>query len=158
MLLYRGSRDGFSAAEFHKKCDNVANTLVLVKTEYGKTIAGFTEAAWNSVANNYVHGTNKKCFLLSLDMREKMVPNEQSYLIYCHPNYGPTFGKYSHDLFIADNCNNNRNSHANFPHCYNREGIEFKYKSEQSTVQKFVGSTSGCYFRVVDYEVFKVVQ
>ncbi len=57
-----------------------------------------------------------------------MVPNEATYLIYCHPNYGPTFGKYSHDLFIADQCNNNRTSHANFPHCYNKEG-ETKYKN-----------------------------
>lgn len=128
-LLFRGSRDGFTAAEFHKKCDNIINTLVLVRTEYGKTIAGFTESPWNAVANNYVHGTNKKCFLLSLDLREKMVPNEQSYLTYCHPNYGPTFGKYSHDLSIADQCNANRNSQANFPHCFNREGGDYKYKN-----------------------------
>jgi hypothetical protein len=30
-LLYRGSRDGFSAKAFHSKCDYKANTLTIIK-------------------------------------------------------------------------------------------------------------------------------
>jgi hypothetical protein len=31
-LLFRASEFNFLALEFHKKCDNIPNTLVLVKT------------------------------------------------------------------------------------------------------------------------------
>ena len=33
-LLYRASRDGFSANEFHKRCDGKKNTITLVKAEW----------------------------------------------------------------------------------------------------------------------------
>ncbi len=52
-LLYRGSENGFSASNFHQKCDNIPNTLVIVRTEFGKTIGGFTQYAWNAASNNY---------------------------------------------------------------------------------------------------------
>jgi len=32
-LLYRGSRDGFGASDFHEKCDGHSNTLTLVKAK-----------------------------------------------------------------------------------------------------------------------------
>ena len=31
-LIYRGSRDGFSAQNFHSKCDNIGKTLTIIKT------------------------------------------------------------------------------------------------------------------------------
>mgnify|MGYP001954561276 CR=1 FL=1 len=41
-LLFRASDHFFRASSFHAKCDNKANTVVLVRTEFGKTIGGFT--------------------------------------------------------------------------------------------------------------------
>jgi hypothetical protein len=32
-LLYRASRDGFSASDFHKACDNKGPTLVIIKND-----------------------------------------------------------------------------------------------------------------------------
>ena len=46
-LLYRASENIFSAAEFHNKCDNVNNTLVLMETEFGKVVGGFNAQKWN---------------------------------------------------------------------------------------------------------------
>jgi hypothetical protein len=34
-LLWRGSRDGFGAKEFHHHCDGRANTLTLIVDTYG---------------------------------------------------------------------------------------------------------------------------
>ena len=31
-LLYRASENGFSALEFHKRCDNVAGTITIIET------------------------------------------------------------------------------------------------------------------------------
>lgn len=35
-LLYRASRDGFGAKDFHKKCDKHQKTLTIVKTVEGR--------------------------------------------------------------------------------------------------------------------------
>lgn len=53
-LLYRASENGYTASNFHSKCDKIPNTLVLVRTEFGKTIGGFTQYNWNAVSNSYV--------------------------------------------------------------------------------------------------------
>lgn len=47
-LLFRASEHNFRAAEFHKYCDGIANTLTIVKTQYGKIIGGYTPIPWKS--------------------------------------------------------------------------------------------------------------
>jgi hypothetical protein len=34
-LIYRASRDGFEAKDFHGKCDNQGATLIIVKAKSG---------------------------------------------------------------------------------------------------------------------------
>ena len=45
-LLYKGSRDGDSANEFHSRCDDAEKTLVLVEDNYGNRFEGFTTQNW----------------------------------------------------------------------------------------------------------------
>ena len=72
-LLYRASENEFSAKEFHNKCDNIEHTFTLIRTEFGRTIAGYTPLKWNQVANkNFAADNSKKSFLLQLDLRKKM--------------------------------------------------------------------------------------
>jgi hypothetical protein len=47
-LLYRGSRDGFAASNFHGKCDGHSNTISLIETTNGYIFGGFTPVAWES--------------------------------------------------------------------------------------------------------------
>jgi hypothetical protein len=42
-LIYRASQDGFEAANFHSKCDNKPNTLVIIKSENGNIFGGYTD-------------------------------------------------------------------------------------------------------------------
>ena len=97
----------------------------------------------------------KNAFLLSFDLKEKMVPKDQNNLIYCDGSNGPAFGGGS-DFFISDACHNNRSSYANFPYTYNKEG-ENKYANNQDSYKLFSGSTKDYNFRVVEYEIFRVV-
>ncbi len=63
-LLYRGSRDGFGAANFHSKCDSHANTLTILKAHGSSYIfGGFTSITWNSQKG---HKSDPYAFLLSL--------------------------------------------------------------------------------------------
>jgi len=51
--LFRASDHGFSAKEFHKHCDHIPHTLVLIKTNFGKIIGGYTPLKWNKDLNGY---------------------------------------------------------------------------------------------------------
>ena len=45
-LLYRGSRDGWEAKDFHRLCDNQGPTLTIVKSSVGRISGGFTTIPW----------------------------------------------------------------------------------------------------------------
>ena len=47
-LLYRGSRDGYTAAAFHAHCDGKDNTVCVVEDTEGNIFGGFADVAWAS--------------------------------------------------------------------------------------------------------------
>ena len=49
-LVYRGSRDGFLASNFHQNCDGVSNTIVLIQNENDRIFGGYTSVKWSSNA------------------------------------------------------------------------------------------------------------
>ena len=91
--LYRASEHKFEA--FHKFCDDKVDTLTLVRTEFGKIIGGYTHYPWTS-SNSWseIKNWEKQTFLISLDMKETFVPQDEDgdNLMYCHKDYGPCFG------------------------------------------------------------------
>ena len=72
---------------FHQKCDNKEDTLVLVRTEFGKVIGGYTHYPWTSVEGDSdfngekVTDSERRAFLFSLDMKEKFVAQRDGNLI-----------------------------------------------------------------------------
>ena len=50
-LLFRASEHQFRAKAFHSKCDGINDTFVLVRTEFGKTIAGYSGYTWEAKAD-----------------------------------------------------------------------------------------------------------
>ena len=72
--LFRASEDGFSKDAFHQSCDNKEDTLVLVQTEFGKTIGGYTHYPWKSSGRS-VNDPGRRAFpLLSGHEREVRAP------------------------------------------------------------------------------------
>ena len=153
-LLFRASEHKFKASKFHEHCDNIENTLTLIRTEFGMTIGGFTRYKWNQVSYSSVNSSSGEVFLLQLDSQQKMTAVNNNKLICCHSSYGPIFGGGA-DLSIHNNCNSNNYSYANFPTTYNLEGPK-KYINGQQSYTAFCGSTNGYNFRVEEYEVFAV--
>ena len=50
-LLFRATQHtGAQVEVFHEKCDGVAHTLTLVRTNFGRTLGGYTPAKWKSSA------------------------------------------------------------------------------------------------------------
>eukprot|EP01091_Cochliopodium_minus_P010552 TRINITY_DN281_c0_g2_i1.p1 TRINITY_DN281_c0_g2~~TRINITY_DN281_c0_g2_i1.p1 ORF type:complete len:386 (+),score=127.86 TRINITY_DN281_c0_g2_i1:27-1184(+) len=122
-LLYRASTDGFQASKFHEKCDTHKNTVTFVKSTNGSIFGGFTPLAWSS-NSAYSSDTEKVSFLFTLknpSKKKQLFKHDGQHAptntIYGGPNYGPTFGG-GHDLYIADNSNQNKSSSTNLGHNY----------------------------------------
>ena len=138
-LLFRASRDGYRASNFHSKCDGKSNTVTLVETMTGRRFGGFTDAQWEQSSGSHKSGSNG--FLFSLDNNEIYYNKDNRYNIYCHSSYGPTFGG-GHDFYICDSCNSS-NSSENSGTYYETNGKQYA----------LAGSSS---FLVRDYEVFQL--
>ena len=80
--LYQATKDGGELEIFHKKCDNIPNTLILYKTLGNRRFGGFTSKLWQNIVT-----IGKNCFLFSLD-KKKIYPqkNENYYSIVSHSN------------------------------------------------------------------------
>eukprot|EP01099_Mayorella_cantabrigiensis_P008748 TRINITY_DN840_c1_g1_i5.p1 TRINITY_DN840_c1_g1~~TRINITY_DN840_c1_g1_i5.p1 ORF type:complete len:352 (+),score=94.11 TRINITY_DN840_c1_g1_i5:449-1504(+) len=69
-LLFRGSRDGMTASDFHKNCDGQGATVVLFGTSTGRRGGGYTHISWSSGGGDVVDREGK-CFIFSLDHQSK---------------------------------------------------------------------------------------
>jgi hypothetical protein len=134
-LLWRGSRDGFEAGEFHKRCDRHTNTLTVILDRNGNIFGGFTPVAWESRIWNGQYGKNNNCwkedprsisFLFTMQnpmgfppRRFALRPEKKNEAIACYAACGPAFGG---DVVISSNCNLNTNSATfNFGDSYNND-------------------------------------
>ena len=99
-LIYRGSRDGDGAKNFHTKCDLIGPNLTLIKTKKGFVFGGFTIKSWKHLykdikKDNPEYGTeyaDKECFCFSVNL-QKIYENEKKNenVIFCNNKYGMIF-------------------------------------------------------------------
>ena len=76
----------------------------------------------------------------------KMPLNPTKKAIHCNRQQGPVFGS-GPDLSIADKCDKNADSAANFPYSFNTESKTYKYNQEGWTA--FCGNPRGRTFQVL---------
>lgn len=151
-LLYRGSRDGFNASDFHRTCDNKGKTLVLVKNTSGHIFGGYASIPWarSAVKGSYMQAPGSFLFTLTnVYMTEPvkfpLKKENNSNAVFCKSDYGPTFGN-GHDLHIASSSNTNTNSRANFSTYYDtidKGNVIFSSKMSNN-------------FQVQEIEVYKI--
>ena len=125
---------------------------MLIRTEHGKTIGGYTGYPWRS-EGGYYSNAEKRVFIFSLDLFEKFVPKDGYSMMWNGINEGPDFGI---DLRVGDGGNSEEiYGLADFPSSYNREG-EYKLLNNQTSYTMFSGAIDGFLFRVIEYEVFRL--
>ena len=89
--LYQASIDGDGPINFHSRCDNIPNTLTIMKSAGNRRFGGFTTQVWDS-PESYIYKDDKNAFLFSLD-KQKIYPYENDgKAIGCEKDWGPTFG------------------------------------------------------------------
>ena len=87
-IIYRGTEHGDSSTQFHEKCDNIKNTLVLIHTSSNKRFGGFTTQTWDG---EDINKKDDNCFIFSIDKMRIYDIIEGQNAIICNPDCGPIF-------------------------------------------------------------------
>ncbi|PKY48277.1 BTB-domain-containing protein [Rhizophagus irregularis] len=141
-LLYRASRDDFSAESFHAKCDNQGACVVAIKVKDQSIIlGGYNPIGWfsssgspSSTDSSFIYYLDLNMFPLNFKL-SRVLPNKTYQAIYQSSKYGPIFG--AAELCIYSNCDKVKGSKC-LTHNIYEQNILFGE------------------FCVEDYEVFKV--
>ena len=147
-LLYRGTRDGMTANNFHNKCDNKGKTICLFLNDKNNIFGGYSSIPW---ASNGGDKTAKDCFIFTLSNIYNTEPTKFIYVknrsVCHHSNYGPLFGAGS-DIGFQNDFTQNNNCWTYFPNTY------------QDTLNKgksiFTGDNNNEYFKLKEMEVFEL--
>jgi hypothetical protein len=134
-LLYRGTRDGFGASDFHSKCDGHSNTLTILKAHGTSFIfGGFTSVNWDCSGQ---FQSDPNAFLFSLTNKENQPCkinqiNTTKSILTCS-SYGPTFGG-GYDIYICDFANTTKHSFSELDDSYQHpqpsQGYSYLAESE----------------------------
>jgi hypothetical protein len=122
LLLWRGSRGGFKEQEFHRRCNDRANTLTIILDTKGNIFGGLTPVEWESWmttgngSNCWKADDNLKSFAYTLKNSHD-VPGRgfsfkadvKGFVIDCQSEFRPCFGG-SCDIAVYGNCNRSTKS------------------------------------------------
>jgi hypothetical protein len=155
-LLWRGSRDRFTAREFHRRCDGRANTLTLIEDTKGNVFGGFTPVEWESDRDGKLKGDDSQCsFLFALRNPHGVPPRKfalraekRERAILCNSAYCSIFGSNG-DIYVSNNCNANRGSYTHIGTRYSNT----TYANDTAFADFFTGAL---YFTVNEIEVFEI--
>ena len=121
VLIYKATRDGFRAVDFHRCCNNQGPTMTIIQSQTGGYLfGGYIYVSWASRQSYAVD--NNSPFLFTLTSPYGIPPAKYQiarpeYAIHDLSGYGPTFGG-GHDIYICDQSDTTTGSYSNFPHSY----------------------------------------
>ena len=112
--VYRATTHGFSARDFHARCDRRARLLVLVRAREGGWLFGGFTAVGFSPPQRYIADPSAFLFSLtnSLGRPEKLASKGRDRDLLYSPFLSATFGSYP-DLVICDNADTRAGSWTN---------------------------------------------
>jgi hypothetical protein len=135
-LLLRGTRDGFTGADFHQKCDSKSATVTIMKvSNTAELIGGFSPINWSS-RNDW--GFTNESFIFYLG--EKNIVSrviDPTKAINYYENYGPSFGR--NDLKMSGNFK------SELKCCCKQGDYEYPIRNDTSS------------FSIDEYEVFQII-
>jgi len=146
--IYVASKDGDSASEFHKRCDDQGPTVILVESTNGAVFGGYTDQSWKG---NDLYRKSSKSFLFRLrptTLKYSLISSATyRYAIRAISKSGPRFGN-GPDLMIANNALKTKNS-------FTKGGYAYKFPGTKPNYQLNDGIK---YFQVKDYVVMKAIK
>ena len=146
--LYQATIDGDGAINFHSRCDNIPNTLVLIKSAGNRRFGGFTSVQWTSSTNGE-YKDDPNAFLFSLDKQKIYSYKKNGKAIYCYKDYGPSFGAGC-DILI--NAHGIQDKHLRTYE--SSSSCSYNYNGDKNALSE---SGDSSYIYAAEYEVFQVI-
>eukprot|EP00347_Sterkiella_histriomuscorum_P002549 403367724 len=147
-LLYQGSQDGFTCAQFHQKCDNQGGVVIFILSEFGQTFGGYSSISWNNSVNNWMADAQAFVFQLTKRSIHKQYQKQQNAL-YHDNNRLFQFG-YCGDIYILNECDKNANSGCALGGTY-QPPLGYQWKSNEAN-NYLAGQLN---FKVIEVEVYQ---
>lgn len=142
-LIYRATRDGGLVSEFHSKCDNIKNTLMIVQTSEGYKFGGFTSTGWKSENGEDIYDEKAFCFSINLNKIYNII--SPKYALHIQSSGGrPSFGSSNYIFLLQDEFLKSKKN-------YVQKMID--YKGETKNYEINGGNT---HFKVSELEVFQI--
>ena len=137
--IYQATVDGDTTANFHAKCDDHANTLIIIKSTNNKIFGAFTSLAYHKLNGQYYYDNN--AFIFSLDNLEIYEISTKDKSVWIGSSYSVLFGA-GHDIYLPDKCLSNQ--------CTSTQS-SYNYKGKSNAL------TGGSNFYTKDYIVYQVL-
>jgi len=87
--IFRASRDGWHADDFHRLCDDRGATLCLVQSDENYMSAGFTSIAWASPEKATDVEDASACVFALTDKMQVFKTNNPEQAVWHRRDYGP---------------------------------------------------------------------
>ena len=84
-------KNGDDKNNFHKFCDKIGPSLLVIKTQSNYIFGGYTKENWE-IDENYSYKDDNTAFLFSLNNKERIKVKNSKRAIVNTKNYGPIFG------------------------------------------------------------------
>ena len=146
--LYQATIDGDGPINFHSRCDNIPNTLVLIKSAGNRRFGGFTSVQWSSPSSTE-YKDDPNAFLFSLDKQKIYSYKKDGKAIENYKDYGPTFGGGC-DIYIKYHGIQEK-------HLYTYESsssCSYNYNGDNNALSE---DGKASYIYAAEYEVFQVI-
>jgi len=142
-LIYKASRDGWDAADFHRCCDNNGPTISICKSESGTVFGGFTETLWAST-NLYGADPKKTSFIYILNknrikMEKLPLTGKHNDKAVVHNNDNCCVFGYGYDIGIKSETDISSNLGWSYCYPFGADGVTY-----------LVGTNK---FKLINYEV-----
>jgi hypothetical protein len=152
-ILWLGSRDGFKAEEFHRRCDGHANTGTVILDTKGNIFGGFTPLKWH-FRNETSCDDSLRTFLFTLRNPRKLPPRKfdlkesrKGDAIWRSSVCGPAFGSDRCSLWVSNKCDQNHFSYF--------DGLDKCFKNDTG-VNGYEVLTGSNLFTVKEIEVYEL--
>ena len=142
-LIYSSENDDDKISSFHKYCDGIAPTLILIETKEGFRYGGFTTQCWESKEES-IFKEDKNAFIFSLDTEKKYDVTDPTKSIQCSKFWGPYFGEGG-AICVPDNFLEEKNAFYQWPSSY-----DISEKDELTFGQEHI-------INIAKYEVFEII-
>ncbi len=146
--IFQATRDGGRPEYFHRKCNNIPNTLILYRSVGNRRFGAFASKCWESNNKGII---DKNCFLFSLDNNKIFPPKNNNYYYLSNNAYnGPSFYYNNYFCLSIDTKDPIRYNSLKTYEVYHKEIF---YGDENALSED--GQNKGVYAK--EYEVFQVL-